>query len=192
MSPSLPTEDLIKIAQNHYNSSNDFLFTPKPSLEENRRQTLWTQWMENMEPWTAFRARLSTELPNYKTGETYSSADGGPRCVVYPPRESWSPQANWEVVGCVSLLAPVYFVYGVEYDYVDGRTQNHKASFGPPPPNMIGPTQVVARAIEEIFGFSALSREQAETPVPLYAGLLEPPETTLFHTLFTSAPSSVP
>ncbi|PTL76633.1 hypothetical protein DAT35_47695 [Vitiosangium sp. GDMCC 1.1324] len=112
--------------------------------------------------------------------------------MVYPPRELWSPKANWEIVGCVSLLAPVYFVYGVEYDYVDGRTQNYKASFEPPPPNMVLPTQVVARTIEEIFGVSALSRKVAETPVPLYAGLLEPPETTLFHTLFTSAPSSVP
>jgi hypothetical protein len=186
------TEDLVRIVRNYYNSSSDFLFMSEPSPEENRRQVLWMQWMENMEPWTAFRARLRAELPNYKTGEACSSADGGPRCVVYPPRKSWFPQANWEVVGCVSLLAPVYFVYGVEYDYIDGRTQNYKASFGPPPSNMVLPTQVVARVIEEIFGFSALSREQAETPVPLYAGLLEPPETTLFHTLFTSAPGSVP
>ncbi|EPX58441.1 hypothetical protein D187_003913 [Cystobacter fuscus DSM 2262] len=43
-----------------------------------------------------------------------------------------------------------------------------------------------------MFGFSAVSREIAETPVPLFAGLIEPPETTLFHTLFTNAPSSIP
>jgi hypothetical protein len=46
--------------------------------------------------------------------------------------------------------------------------------------------------IEASFGFSAVSREVAETPVHLFAGLLEPPKTTLFHTLFTSAPNSIP
>jgi hypothetical protein len=192
MSPPPSTEDLINIVQNYYNASNDFLFTLEPSPEENRRQALWTQWIENMEPWKAFRDKLGAELPNHKIGETYSSADGGPRCVVYPPGESLSPKANWKVVGCISLLAPIYLVYGVEYDHADGRTRNSKASFGPPPPNMVLPAQVVARTIEAIFGFSALPRELAETPVPLYAGLLEPPETTLFHTLFTNAPSSVP
>lgn len=186
------TEDLINIVRKYYDSSNVFLFTTEPTLEENRRQSLWVNWTENMEPWRALRAKLRAEFPSYKVGETFSSADGGARCVVYPSREFWLPKANWEVVGCVSLLAPVCFVYGVEYGYSDGRTQNYKASFGPPPSNMVFPAQVVAKTVESIFGFSALPREVAEIPVPLYAGLLEPPETTLFHTLFTSAPSSVP
>jgi hypothetical protein len=192
MSFRTSTEDLIKVVQNYYNSSNDFLFTLEPSPEENRRQALWAQWTENMEPWKAFRARLRSELPNYETGATYSSADGGPRCIIYPPKESLRPFSNWVVVGCVSLLAPVYFVYGVECDYVEGRLRNDRASFEPPPPNMISPAQVVARTIETSFGFSAVPREIAETPVPLFAGLLEPPKTTLFHTLFTSAPHSIP
>jgi hypothetical protein len=185
-------EDLIAIVRQYYDSNNSFLFTTEASPETNRRQELWAQWIKNLAPWKAFRAKLRSELPNYITGETYATDDGAPRCMVHLPRESWSPKSNWEVVGCVSLLAPVYFVYGVEYDYIDGRAQNHKASFEQPPPSMILPTQVVARTIEAMFGFSALPREIVETPVPLFAGLLEPPQTTLFHTLFTNAPSSVP
>lgn len=192
MSPSLSAEGLIKVVRSYYDSSNDFLFTSEPSPEENRRQALWTQWIENMEPWRAFRAKLRIELPNYVIGETYASADGGPRCIIYPPKESRTPSSNWIVVGCVSLLAPVYFVYGAECDYIEGGLRNIRASFEPPPPNMSLPAQVIAETIETSFGFSAVPREVAEAPVPLFAGRLQPPNTTLFHTLFTSAPNSIP
>jgi hypothetical protein len=190
MTPS--KEDLIATVCKYYNSSNASLFATEPSPETKRRQALWAQWIANMEPWYAFRGELSSALPNYRIGETYPSADGGPRCMVYLPKEAWSPKSNWDVVGCVSLLAPVYFVYGVEWDYIGGRAQNFRASFEQPPPSMVWPAQVVARMIEKMFGFSAFPRELAETPVPLYAGLIEPPETTLFHTLFTSDPSNTP
>jgi hypothetical protein len=192
MPSPLSTEDLIKIVWNYYNSSDPFLSTPEPTPEENRRQALWSKWIENMEPWKAFRATLRSELSNYIIGETYPSADGGPRCIIYPPKDSRTPSSNWLVVGCVSLLAPVYFVYGAECDYSEGYLRNIRASFEPPPPGMSLPAQVVARTIEASFGFSAVPREVAETPVPLFAGLLQPPKTTLFHTLFTSAPSSIP
>jgi|SRR6218665_17270 len=185
-------ETLTEVVQHYYNSSSDFLFTLEPSLEESRRQALWTRWIENMEPWKAFRARLRSELPDYGTGETYSSADGGPRCMIYPPKNSLTASSNWIVVGCVSLLAPVYFVYGVECDYAEGRLLNDRASFGQPPPSMAFPAQVVAGTIEAVFGYGMVTREVAETPVALFAGLLEPPKTTLFHTLFTSAPHSIP
>jgi hypothetical protein len=190
MNPS--KEDLIATVWKYYDSTNEFLFTAKTSPETKRRQALWKQWIANMDSWYAFRAELRSALPNYIIGETYPSADGGPRCMIYMPEESWSPQANWDVVGCVSLLEPVYFVYGVEWDYIDGRRQNFRASFEQPPPSMAWPAQVIARAIEKMFGFSAFPRELADTPVPLYAGSLEPHETTLFHTLFTSDPSNIP
>jgi hypothetical protein len=192
MSPAPSPEELIRIVQDHYNSNNAFLFTTEPTPEETRRQALWSKWIENMEPWRRFRAQLKGELPNYIIGETYSSSDGGPRCIVYPPEDSRTPNSNWLVVGCVSLLAPVYFIYGAECDYTEGSLRNIKASFGPPPANMSLPAQIVARTIEASFGFSAVSREVTETPVHLFAGLLEPPKTTLFHTLFTSAPNSIP
>lgn len=189
---SISKEELIAIVQNYYDSSNAFLFTTELSPEAKRHYELWKQWTANMHPWKEFKAELRSALPNYQIGETYPSADGGPRCLVHLPRESWSPTSNWTVVGCVSLLAPVYFVHGVEWDYIGGRVQNAKAHVGQPPPSMLLPTRVVTRVIERVFGFSALPRELAETPVHLYTGLIEPPQTTLFHTLFTSEPSNIP
>jgi hypothetical protein len=189
---TLSKEELIATVQKYYDSSNAFLFTTELSPEAKRHYEMWKQWAANMSLWKAFKAALRSALPNYITGETYPSADGGPRCLVHLPRESWSPTSNWTVVGCVSLLAPVYFVHGVEWDYVDGCVQNARARFGEPPSDMVLPTQIVARTIEEIFGFSAFPRELVETPVHLYTGLVEPPQTTLFHTLFTSEPSNIP
>ena len=134
-------EELIAIVRQYHESSNAFLFTTELSPETKRRQALWTHWVANMAPWRAFKAALRSALPHYNFGEMFPSDDGGPSCTIRPPKESMSPTSNWAVVGCISLLAPVYFVYGVTYDYIDGRVGNQKASFEPPPPSMVLPTQ---------------------------------------------------
>lgn len=185
-------DDLFDIARNYYDSNSRFLYTPKTSPATKRLHALWTQWLENMEPWNAFLDELESELPSLIIGDTFSTSDGGPRCLIYPQKESRSPASNWVVVGCVSLLAPVYIVYGVECDAADGGLRKEQASFAQPPPHMALPAQVVARRIETTFGFSAVSREIAETPVPLFVGGREPSEATLFHALFTSDPSIIP
>jgi hypothetical protein len=51
---------------------------------------------------------------------------------------------------------------------------------------------VIARKLEETFGVEKLPRELARTPVPLFVKWVEPPETTLFHALFTNEPDNVP
>ncbi|WP_143177612.1 hypothetical protein [Cystobacter ferrugineus] len=189
---TLSRDDLLAIIRNYYDSSSEFLYTSETSPATKRLHALWTQWLENMGPWNAFLNELESELPTFVVGDTLSSSDGGPRCLVYPPKESRVPGANWVVVGCISLLAPVYMVYGVECDYADGGLRNEKASFAQPPSNMALPAQIVARKIETTFGFSAVSCELAETPVPLFVGGREPSEVTLFHALFTSDPSVIP
>jgi hypothetical protein len=189
---SYSKEDLLTIAQKYYDSSNSVPPSVEPSPEALSRHSLWEQWISDMSSWYALRDTLSSALPGYITGETYSSSDGGPRCMVYPPEESGAPTSNWIVVGCVSLLAPVYFVYGVEQDNIGGRLRNSKASFEPPPTDMIVPARLVARTIETVLGYSPLPQEIAATPVPLFIEALEPPETTLFHVLFTNEPSNIP
>lgn len=185
-------DDLLAIVRNYYDPTNKFLYTPEASQETKRLQALWTQWLENMGPWHDFLDGLEGELPDFIVGDTLSTSDGGPRCLVYPPKKSRPSTGNWVVVGCVSLLAPVYMVYGVERDEVDGGLRHEKARFGHPPPGMSLPAHAVARKIETTFGFSAVSREIAETPVPLFVGGREPSEATLFHALFTSDPSTIP
>ncbi|WP_434388149.1 hypothetical protein [Melittangium boletus] len=185
-------EDLISIVQKHYDSTNAFMFTAGLTPEAKRLNGAWKKWIDNRDSWHTFRDELSRLLPSYVIGETYPSMDGGPRCIVYHPIDSCTLESNWDVVGCMSLLAPVYFVYGVQWEYVEGIRKNFRASFAQPPPIMAEPAQVMARTIEKIFGFDAIPYELATTPVGLYAGLLEPHETTLFHTLFTNEPQSIP
>lgn len=103
------------------------------------------------------------------------------------------PPHNWIVVGCVSILAPIYIVYSVQYGRVGNRMGlNPRVGFEPFPPEMQPMADLIARRIEETFGVSKLPREIAETPVPLFVKWVEPPETTLFHALFTNEPDNVP
>ncbi len=67
-----------------------------------------------------------------------------------------------------------------------------KVSFEPLPPQMRHPADIFARKIEETFGVGVLPREVAEIPVPLVVEWKEPPETRLFHALFSNQPESVP
>jgi hypothetical protein len=64
--------------------------------------------------------------------------------------------------------------------------------FDPLRPETRAPADIIARRIEATFGANMLPREMARTPVPLYVQWKEPPETTLFHALFTSQPESLP
>ena len=189
-SPS--SDDLIAIVRNYYDSSSEFLYTTETSPSARRLHTRWAQWLENVAPWHDFLDGLESELSPLAIGDTLSTSDGGPRCLVYPPKLAGAPTENWVVVGCVSLLAPVYMVYGVERGHPGGGSRTKRASFAQPPPGMALPARVVARRIEVAFGASAISREMAEAPVPLFVGGLEPSETTLFHALFTSDPSIIP
>jgi hypothetical protein len=56
---------------------------------------------------------------------------------------------------------------------------------------MRAPAEVVARKLEARFQAKTIPREVAGTRIPLIVGPQEPPETTLFHALFTSWAESV-
>jgi hypothetical protein len=191
MSLSLSAEDLINVVRNYYDTTSNFHFTLETSRETKRRQAMWTQWIAHMEPWLAFRGELGSKLPEHVIGETYSSHDGGPRCIIYPPDNLHPPASDWTIVGCLSLLAPVYFVYGLKRDRrINAR--RYKVSFEPPPPYMNLPAQIIARTLETSFRVSAVPRAVADTPVHLFVGNLAPPKTTLFHALFTDEPETIP
>ena len=96
------------------------------------------------------------------------------------------------VVGCKSILAPVYTIYGVEYGREDTGRRSPKVVFAPLPERMQPIAEVIAQQLESLYGVSLLPREVADTPVPLYIEPMEPPHTTLFHALFTSEPESLP
>ncbi|MBM7118370.1 hypothetical protein [Archangium primigenium] len=184
-------EELISVVQNYYDSNNNFHFRLETSPETSRRQALWTQWIAHMDPWLAFRDELGSKLPEHVIGETYSSHDGGPRCIIYPPDDLRTHSSDWTVVGCLSLLAPVYFIYGLERER-QTKVRRYKVSFETPPPHMSLPAKIIARTIETSFGASSIPRAVADTPVQLFVGNLAPLKTTLFHALFTDEPETIP
>ncbi|MCY1076865.1 hypothetical protein [Archangium lansingense] len=145
-----------------------------------------------MERWKAFLSDLQQALPGFTIGNVVTTADASLRCVAYPVTGTHLPPSNQVVVGCVSIVAPVYIIYGVEYERIGGARRHPRIDFEPLPPGMRFPADIMARKIEATFGVSALPREIAETPVPLFVEWKEPPHTTLFHALFTSEPGNLP
>jgi len=145
-----------------------------------------------MDQWRAFLRELGRHLPDFTLGNITTPRDACFRCGAYPNFIRKSDSHRWVVVGCVSILAPVYTLYGVQREFNGTKQVRSTVLFEPLPPEMLAPAEVMARHIEATFGFSRLPREIAETPVPLYVEPVKPPHTTLFHALFLGPPESVP
>jgi hypothetical protein len=188
----LSAERLLEVARSYWRSDKDHYLRQEKSPETERLQALWEHELERVAPWKAFLDDLQQELPEFSIGSVVSTCDAGLRCIAYPVRGSPLPPFDWVVVGCISILAPVYIVYGVGYERVGGARCNPKLHFEPLPLDMRVPAEVIARKIETTFSVSALPREIAETPIPLFVEWKEPPATTLFHALFTSEPDNLP
>ncbi len=190
---NLSTEQLISIARTYWRPDQDYLLRQEKSPEDRRRDARWAEELKRIDRWHAFLREVRQALPSFTIGDGTATPDVCFRCVVYPFRGRPPPPYSWIVVGCVSILAPLYIVYSVRYGHVGNRTRlNPRVDFEPFPPEMEPVADVIARKIEETFGVSKLPRDIAETPVPLFVKWVEPPETTLFHALFTNEPDNVP
>jgi len=192
MPPPLSAEELLSVARNYWRADKEFDFRPENSPEAERFLDLWEQELRKMDQWRAFLRELGGALPDFKIGNVTSTCDSCFRCAVYPRVEDESNSRRWVVVGCVSILAPVYAVYGVQYSYRGRERIAERVFLDSLPSEMQAPADVVARKLEATFGVASLPRELAETPVPLIVEPWEPPDTTLFHALFTARPESVP
>ncbi|KFA90743.1 hypothetical protein Q664_26265 [Archangium violaceum Cb vi76] len=148
--------------------------------------------LQKADRWHAFLNALSRELPDFTMGDGTATADACFRCVAYPVKGRPLPPFDWAVVGCISILAPIYMLYGIEFERAGKVRLRSTVRFEPLTPPMRHPADVFARKIEETFGVSALPREVAEIPVPLVVEWKEPPETMLFHALFSNQPENVP
>jgi hypothetical protein len=190
----LSAEQLLAIARNYWpgdiESYNGLLFG-KRCPEVDRFHELWQRELKKLDWWRDFLASFRAELPGFSLSDITAPVDPCWRCGAYPETNCKPPASYWVVVGCLSILAPVYTVYGVEYTY-NGKNRNDQVFFEPLPPKMRAPADLIARRIEARFEASKLPREIAETPIPLFVDPQEPPNTTLFHALFSSSPESVP
>lgn len=190
MNPSV--EQLLSIARCYWPAELHDYLQPGGTPERKRFQELWRRELTKMDRWRTFLEKLGGELPGFTIGNVTVPFDACFRCAAYPRNDDPTLRFEWVVVGCVSILAPVYAVYGVQYEREGKDRINSKIFLDSPPLEMADAWRVVSRAIEATFGLSALPRELADMRVPLFVDPQQPPNTTLFHALFTSQPESVP
>jgi hypothetical protein len=188
----LSPEHLLDIARNYWPSDKSYYLRQERSPEMVRLQELWAQELKKIDRWWDFLNELERVLPDFVIGDATAAGNTSFGCTAYPPDYRQMQPLRWVVVGCISILAPVYTIYGVQSEYNGTKQTGEKILLEPLPPEMQLPAGIIARKIEEAFGVSALPRAIAETPVPLFVEWNEPPHTTLFHALFASQPARVP
>lgn len=188
----LSAEQLTAIARNYWRPDKDFDFRLEDSPERERFNQRWAQALNRMDNWGALLRVIGEELPAFTIGNITATCDACFRCGAYPDPRHQDRSTRWVVVGCLSILAPIYTVYGARFEYRGKRRIRDEVFFEPLPEQMQGPAQIIARKIEEAFEASRLPRELAETSIPLFVEPREPPETNLFHAFFIPDPERVP
>jgi hypothetical protein len=181
-------EQLLSIALDYWPSVKDY--EQEPSPEDERRFAVCEQKLQEHDRWLAFLDELDKDLPGFTIGD-YTGPGPCFCCVAYPP-EGKPPNPHWVVAACVSFLAPVYTVYGVQFDYGDNERVFKKLALWPLPSEIQAAAGIIARRLEETFKVSALPHELAELRVPLFVQFTAPPETRLFHALFLDDPTNLP
>jgi len=180
-------EDLLAIAKKYWRADKAYA----GSIEHRRLMDLWDEELKKMGQWWIFLDELKKELPGFTVGNATATPDACFRCAAYSPGDAPGGH-RFVVVGCVSILAPVYVVYGMEYVRMGRMRTNSRIFFEPLPGEMRHSADVVSRRIEAFFRVDVLPRDIAEALIPLHVEPIEPPNTTFFHALFTSEPESLP
>jgi hypothetical protein len=184
---SLSQEQLLAIAGKYWRTDKAY----DGSLERMKLTDLWDEELKKIGQLWALLDELKKELPDFTIGNATATPDACFRCAAYSPVDEISGR-RFIVVGCVSILAPVYTVYGMEYVRVGKKRHNPRVFFEPLPAEMRHAADIVSKRIEADFSVSALTRDIAHARIPLHVEPMEPPNTTLFHALFTSEPESLP
>jgi hypothetical protein len=187
------TEKLLALARNYWRADKVYDEERERSPEALRLDALLQETLQrdDYSRWHALSQELQQELPGFLISSGVSAHEHCFQCVAYSGLNPGRfPPFRLAVVGCISILAPVYIVYGLEYDLTRSEVHYPKVSFEPLPPEMRAPADLIARKLEATFDVRRLPREVAETPIPLVVRWKEPPETTLFHALFTSLPEN--
>jgi hypothetical protein len=193
---TLTVEELLSRARPYWPTDPECVMRGEDTQETARRFALWDREVKQRGgEWYAMLADLRQELPGFGVHMVTAPSDTCFSCSAYPPKEQEKPPLVQLVVGCMSMIAPVYMVYGLHYESRPKKfykNSNHQLFFEELPPELRGPADAVARRIESRFGASRLPPDLAATPVPLCVDILCPPHATLFHALFTTHPDSIP
>jgi hypothetical protein len=180
-------EQLLAVAGRYWRTDRAYDGSP----EHKRLTDLWDEELKKIGQWWALLDELKKELPGFTIGNATATPDACFRCAAYSPMAE-SSERRFIVVGCVSILAPVYTIYGVEYVSIGKKRHNPRVFLEPLPAEMRHAADVISRKIEAAFTVSALPHSIAAVRIPLHVEPVGPPNTTLFHALFTSEPESLP
>lgn len=178
---------LLVVAEQYWRADKAYDGSP----EHKRLTDLWDKKLKQMGQWWALLDELKKALPGFTVGDATATPDACFRCTAYSPVDESSGR-RFIVVGCVSIIAPVYTIYAVEYVRIGKERRSRRVLFEPLPAEMRHSADVVSRRIEAACRVNALPRDIADSRIPLYVEPMEPPNTTLFHALFTSEPGSLP
>ncbi|WNG20741.1 hypothetical protein [Cystobacter fuscus] len=195
---SFTVSELIELCRQYYPTGrtlDDHLH--ETSSQWQRFHAKWHEALADQHQWLEFRRRVAAAFPTSLVGDaTAYTHDGGYRCCIYAvePRDK-ADGVSQEVVGCVSLLAPVYFIYCTQHRYRGGRRESPADTvFLEEMPVKLGPTvSRLADLIESALGCQSLPPHVARTLIPdLCLDHIEPGHASLFKALFTLEPNVLP
>ncbi|RKH00679.1 hypothetical protein [Corallococcus carmarthensis] len=184
MVPSI--EKLLEIARTYWPSQEDP--NQEPSPEAHLLRALWNKKLEKPGPWDVLIEQLRNAFPENSVGNITTASDACFWCAIYPSHSREPPGLHWVYVGCASIIAPVYTVYRVQFEYGERRTFR-QLDLEPP---AVEPAVTMSRLMESTMDLSLLPPDIANHPAPVFVGWKSPPKTTLFHALFTSYPDNLP
>jgi len=175
---------------------NDHDHNPPPDLPEEikRLAALWERELANDETWQRLKQTLRDCLSQGVGEMSVPVHDAGRRCAVYLDHFKDVPRGQPAriVVGAVSLIAPLYYVYGVNRTYDDPRNPD-QLLVELPPGEMKEVGEVVARCIEQVYDYRPLPVELARVPVEgLCMDHMRFEGWTLLEALFTTDPANLP
>jgi hypothetical protein len=180
---------LIETVRNYYRPDRIYDNSSESSPESKRLTALWDRVLKDHGQWLSLLSEVRRELPGCVVGDATATCDASLKCTAYIEKTDSHERV---VVGCLSILAPVYVVYGVTYDIVSNKRDRATLSLEQLPAEMRPAAYVVSSQIEARFGATALPIGVAQTRIPFYVDWQEPPKTMLFHALFTSEPTHLP
>ncbi|MFP2907574.1 hypothetical protein ACLESD_21500 [Pyxidicoccus sp. 3LFB2] len=189
---TLTAQQLLEVASRYRDTTKDYYLRQEASPQHERLEALWKQELLKLDRWHAFLRSLGQAHPGFTFGDGTAPLAPCFRCVAYPARDYPHPAVPWAVVGCISILAPVYALYGVEFELEGSLRRKSTVHFAPLPGSMAAVARSIGQRLEAEFQVTELPRELARTPVPLFVESKQPPATTLFDALFTDRPEVIP
>ena len=191
----LSLDQLVAIARNYWptpgkrEQDSSLEFSP----EALRLHELWEQKLKDIARWWTVLDELRNELPGFVIGDATATPDACFRCVAHPSGASSTSAPYWSVVGCLSIIAPVHTVYGVQFTRHERARVFEGFDFELGRAETRAPAHAMARRFELGFGSQLLPAAQsARVQVDLEVQGKRPPDTLLLHALFTNEPENLP